>query len=80
MATLLLLLGEAFHFSPALLNTVDFISPDGKCQFRTSPQEKDRVVFQMVGKLYLENVRCTWPHGDLAYGSTVGPFIKASPK
>lgn len=30
-----------------LLNTVDFISPDGRCQFRTCPLEKDRVVFQM---------------------------------
>jgi hypothetical protein len=27
---------------------VDFISPDGKCQYRTSPLEKDKVVFQMV--------------------------------
>lgn len=30
-----------------ILNTVDFVSPDGRATFRTCEKEKNRVVFQM---------------------------------
>lgn len=32
----------------ALLNTVDFVEPGGRCMFRTCEKEKKQVVFQMV--------------------------------
>lgn len=40
-------------FNPAcvlsdVLETVDFVAPDGRVMFRTCEREKDRVVFQMV--------------------------------
>lgn len=31
-----------------VLETVDFVAPDGRVMFRTCEREKDRVVFQMV--------------------------------
>ena len=33
---------------PAILETVDFVLPDGMCVFRTCEEERERVVFQMV--------------------------------
>ena len=32
----------------AILGTVDFVLPDGKCFFRTCDRERDKVIFQMV--------------------------------
>lgn len=32
----------------AILGTVDFVLPDGKCFFRTCDEERDKVIFQMV--------------------------------
>lgn len=32
----------------AILGTVDFVLPDGKCFFRTCDKERDKVIFQMV--------------------------------
>ena len=36
---------------PAVLDTVDYLLPEGRCVFRTCAAEKGRVVFQMVGIL-----------------------------
>ena len=35
-------------FCVAILNTVDYIDPTGRCVFRTTASEKHKVVFQMV--------------------------------
>lgn len=36
----------------AILDTVDYVLPDGKCIFRTCQAEKDQLVFQMVRIIY----------------------------
>ena len=35
-------------FPVAILNTVDYIDPTGRCVFRTTAGERHKVVFQMV--------------------------------
>ena len=45
-----------FYFVLELLGTVDFMTSDGTIIFRTSPEEKERVVFQMVSCCYYENM------------------------
>ena len=35
-------------FCIAILNTVDYVDPTGRCVFRTTASEKHKVVFQMV--------------------------------
>ncbi|VDP85837.1 unnamed protein product [Schistosoma mattheei] len=35
-------------FSLAELNTIDFVLPDGSVTFRTSAEEKNRVIVQLV--------------------------------
>ena len=42
----------------AVLNTVDYIDPTGRCVFRTSAVEKDKVVFQMVYLLTAKGGMC----------------------
>lgn len=37
-----------FSLSAAILNTVDFVHPSGAVVFRTTAEEKDKVIFQMV--------------------------------
>ena len=32
----------------AVLDTIDYVDPSGRCVFRTTAVEKDRLVFQMV--------------------------------
>ena len=41
-------MGIIIFSSIAILDTVDYVLPDGKCVFRTCQAERDRVVFQMV--------------------------------
>ena len=33
---------------PAVLETVDYVLPDGMCVFRTCEEERGRLIFQMV--------------------------------
>lgn len=34
------------------LGTTDFVLSDGTIIFRTHPQEKDKLIFQIVGRFY----------------------------
>ena len=42
-------------FAAAILDTVDFVLPDGMCVFRTCEEERERLVFQMVSWLTLRS-------------------------
>ena len=53
--------GVCLWFSPAaILDTVDFVLPDGMCVFRTCEEERGRVVFQMVSSLLSVSSRFTF--------------------
>ena len=40
-------------FLVAVLGTTDYIMSDGTVVFRTSPREKDKVIFQLVKYIYI---------------------------
>ena len=44
----LLYIAMMSSFPVAILNTVDYIDPTGRCVFRTTAGERHKVVFQMV--------------------------------
>ena len=73
VSCLVFVLHSIHFFLPAILDSIDFISTNGKCVFRTCKAERDQIVFQMVmfdtentaflyGVCYswLSNLSCIW--------------------
>ena len=61
---MLLYLVMMSSFPVAILNTVDYIDPTGRCVFRTTAGERHKVVFQMVCVIISTDCYCYCVYRD----------------